>query len=76
MSEVNSNEENKPKKTDECIELKNIKYQTMLINNNMDLNRKKETTNLANIDQFLRPTRLSCLVLNLSNVLHTCLFQV
>jgi len=41
-----------PKKIDECIELKNIKYQTMLINNsNNSPNIVKE--NIDNIDNFL-----------------------
>jgi hypothetical protein len=41
-----------PKKTDECVELKNIKYQTMLINNsNNSPNIVKE--NIENIDNFL-----------------------
>ncbi len=58
MSEVTKKDEIKSKKiTDECIELKNIKYQTMLINNNMDLSRKKETTNISNIEQFLNKER-------------------
>ena len=47
----------KKKSNDECIELKNIKYQTMLINNNMDLSRKKETTNISNIEDFLMKER-------------------
>jgi len=41
-----------PKKIDECVELKNIKYQTMLINNsNNSPNIVKE--NIDNIDNFL-----------------------
>ena len=38
--------ETKKKNNDECIELKNIKYQTMLINNKMEINQKKETMEL------------------------------
>ena len=42
----------KAKKPDECVELKNIKYQTMLINNsNNSSNIVKE--NIEDIDNFL-----------------------
>lgn len=42
----------KAKKSDECVELKNIKYQTMLINNsNNSSNIVKE--NIEDIDNFL-----------------------
>lgn len=49
--------ETKKKNNDECIELKNIKYQTMLINNKMEINQKKETTNISNIEDFLNKER-------------------
>ena len=51
------NKESKKKNNDECIELKNIKYQTMLINNKMEINQKKETTNISNIEDFLNKER-------------------
>ena len=38
-------------KSDECLELKNIKYQTMLINNNSSNFHTKE--NINNIEDFL-----------------------
>jgi len=37
---------------DECVELKNIKYQTMLLNNKTDLT-PNNTANVSNIDLFL-----------------------
>lgn len=49
--------ETKKKNNDECIELKNIKYQTMLISNKMEINQKKETTNISNIEDFLNKER-------------------
>lgn len=49
--QVNPTKKSK-KNTDECIELKNIKYQTMLINNNSN-NIKKSSTNINNLDNFL-----------------------
>ena len=40
--------------SDECLELKNIKYQTMLLSNNY--NKKEElTSNIQNIDECTRP---------------------
>jgi hypothetical protein len=39
-------------KSDECIELKNIKYKTMLLNGN-SLHESKQTDNLSNLDKFL-----------------------
>tara|TARA_B110000444_G_scaffold256539_1_gene293074 strand:+ start:409 stop:969 length:561 start_codon:yes stop_codon:yes gene_type:complete len=48
--------EKKNKKNDECIELKNIKYQTMLINNNTN-SIKKSSTNISNLDNFLNQER-------------------
>ena len=54
-AEVNKEikKDNKSKKnTDECIELKNIKYQTMLINNNNN-SIKKSSTNIGDLDSFL-----------------------
>ena len=38
----------KPKKSDECIELKNIKYQTMLINNT-NIQKRVVNRNTPNI---------------------------
>ncbi len=43
-------EEQKPKK-EECLELKNIKYQTMLLNNNTKI--YETTPNTSNIERFL-----------------------
>ena len=40
------------KKTDDCIELKNIKYQTMLINNNMKV-KDISTAQIGDINNFL-----------------------
>lgn len=48
---VTQDKKNK-KNTDECIELKNIKYQTMLINNN-NQNIKKSSSNIGDLDSFL-----------------------
>lgn len=39
-------------KSDECIELKNIKYKTMLLNGNV-LKESKQSDNLSNLDKFL-----------------------
>ena len=38
--------------TDECLELKNIKYQTMLLNNNSKI--KVTTPNIDNIERYLQ----------------------
>ena len=38
--------------SDECMELKNIKYQTMLLNNNSKIFETKP--NISNIEKFLR----------------------
>ena len=38
--------------SDECMELKNIKYQTMLLNNNSKIFETKP--NVSNIEKFLR----------------------
>uniref|UniRef100_A0A6C0LES2 Uncharacterized protein n=1 Tax=viral metagenome TaxID=1070528 RepID=A0A6C0LES2_9ZZZZ len=47
------NEENGQKvKIDECIELKNIQYKTMLLNGN-SLKESKQSDNLLNLDKFL-----------------------
>lgn len=43
---------NTKKNSDECIELKNIKYQTMLINNN-NTSIKKSSANICDLDSFL-----------------------
>ena len=45
---------NKKDKNDDCIELKNIKYQTMLINNN---STKIKSPKLTNIEKFLDKER-------------------
>ena len=39
-------------KSDECIELRNIKYKTMLMNGNM-LKESKQSDNLSNLEKFL-----------------------
>jgi len=54
MNEIVKSEKQKkikPKKSDECVELKNIKYQTMLINNSNMTNVIKGK--VENIDNFL-----------------------
>ena len=44
----------KDKLNDECVELKNIKYQTMLINNNVtNINKTTDKNTINNIDEFL-----------------------
>jgi hypothetical protein len=45
-------EETEIKKTEECIELKNIKYKTMLLNGN-PLYETKSSDNLSNLEKFL-----------------------
>ena len=40
--------------TDECLELKNIKYKTMLLNNNVDF---KTIENTKDIESFLKKER-------------------
>ena len=45
-------EEIEIKKTEECIELKNIKYKTMLLNGN-PLNETKSSNNMLNLEKFL-----------------------
>ncbi len=53
---INIEIKEKPKKTkntDECLELKNIKYQTMLINNNNNNNNPVVKEKINNIDNFL-----------------------
>ena len=61
MEELNNDNENtirleisdiKKKKIDECVELKNIKYKTMLLNGN-NLNESKHSDNLSNLEKFL-----------------------
>tara|TARA_B110000858_G_C17688903_1_gene420318 strand:- start:176 stop:682 length:507 start_codon:yes stop_codon:yes gene_type:complete len=47
---MNSEQKPKPKK-EECLELKNIKYQTMLLNNNTKI--YETTPNTSNIERFL-----------------------
>ena len=47
-------EKTKDKLNDECVELKNIKYQTMLINNNVtNINKTTDKNTINNIDEFL-----------------------
>ena len=47
-------EKTKDKLNDECVELKNIKYQTMLINNNVtNINNTTDKNTINNIDEFL-----------------------
>jgi len=48
----------KNKKTDECIELKNIKYKTMLLNGN-PIVETKSSNNLSNLDKFLEDEKNS-----------------
>jgi hypothetical protein len=50
MEEENITE--KTEKIDECIELKNIKYKTMLLNGNT-FKETKSSNNLMNLDKFL-----------------------
>jgi hypothetical protein len=45
-------EESEIKKTEECIELKNIKYKTMLLNGN-PLYETKSSDNMSNLEKFL-----------------------
>jgi hypothetical protein len=45
-------------KTDECIELKNIKYKTMLLNGN-PIVETKSSNNLSNLDKFLEDEKNS-----------------
>jgi hypothetical protein len=54
-TETTENTENKEleiEKEEECIELKNIKYKTMLING-VALNESKSSQSLHNLDKFL-----------------------
>ena len=44
------------KKNDECLELKNIKYQTMLINKDSKITQSEENT--INIEKFLKKERI------------------
>jgi hypothetical protein len=44
--------------TEDCVELKNIKYQTMLLNNKTDLT-PSINTDIQNIDKFLDDERLA-----------------
>jgi len=48
----------KNNKTDECIELKNIKYKTMLLNGN-PIVETKSSNNLSNLDKFLEDEKNS-----------------
>ena len=43
--------------SDECLELKNIKYQTMLLNNNSKVDSSKQNT--ANLEEFLEKEKTS-----------------
>ena len=49
---------NVSKQSEDCVELKNIKYQTMLLNNKTDLT-PSINTDIQNIDKFLDDERLS-----------------
>ena len=51
---MNEKKETKSKLNEECVELKNIKYQTMLINNNSNnINKTNDKNTIDNIDAFL-----------------------
>ena len=45
-------EDNQRQKTDECLELKNIKYKTMLLSGT-PLQETKSSNDLSNLDKFL-----------------------
>ena len=45
-----------PSKTDECIELKNIKYKTMLLSGTI-IQETKSSTDLSNLDKFLEENK-------------------
>ena len=45
--------------TDDCHELKNIKYQTMLLNSNINIVSKKEQST-ENMESFMEQDRLNC----------------
>jgi hypothetical protein len=45
-----------PNKDDECIELKNIKYKTMLLSGTI-LQETKSSTDLSNLDKFLEENK-------------------
>ena len=47
-----------PNKDDECIELKNIKYKTMLLSGTI-LQETKSSTDLSNLDKFLEENKSS-----------------
>jgi hypothetical protein len=52
---MNPTEETKPEKpikSDECIELKNIKYKTMLLSGNV-MNETKVSNDISNLEKFL-----------------------
>ena len=49
---IENNLENKTEKKDECIELKNIKYKTMLLSGKQII-ETKSTNDLINLDKFL-----------------------
>ena len=44
---------------EECTELKNIKYKTMLMNGNALTERKSSNQDLANLDKFLEDNKIS-----------------
>lgn len=46
------------KKADECIELKNIKYKTMLLSGNI-MQETKSSSDLSNLDKFLEDNKTS-----------------
>jgi hypothetical protein len=47
-----------PNKKDECIELKNIKYKTMLMSGNI-LNETKVSNDISNLEKFLEDNNIS-----------------
>jgi hypothetical protein len=55
MEEINATMNNS---TDECLELKNIKYKTMLLNGN-PLQETKSSNNLSNLDKFLEDEKIT-----------------
>jgi hypothetical protein len=52
--------EEKPQDMEECLELKNLKYKSMLLNGNGNLLKETKTTNnLSNLDHFLENEKLN-----------------
>ena len=50
---TDTSNQNKKVKSDECMELKNIKYKTMLLNGNT-FKETKSSNNLSNLAKFLK----------------------